>query len=76
MSTGTWPPANMLDEVAYHWLHAEQASTASIAQWLPQYRAWACAQEADLIAPHVMRNRGWEYLGPVTNRPHSSYLDT
>lgn len=70
---GTWPPANMLDDDAYHWLHAERASTAGIAQWIGN--TWRCIGEANPITPQELRRRGWEYLGPVTGRPHSRYLD-
>jgi hypothetical protein len=66
----------MLDEQAYHWLHSERSSSPSIAEWAPRDRAWACGSEKELVLPHELRRRGWEYLGPVTHRPRSSYLDT
>lgn len=70
---GTWPPAKMLDQDAYHWLHAERASSASIAQWLNG--EWHVIGEKEPITAFEMRRRGWEYLGPVTRRPRSRYID-
>lgn len=75
MSDGTWPPHEMLDYQAHHWLHAERSSTASIAEWMPSMRAWVCGGELAPVPPIDMRRRGWEYLGPVNGRPHSKYLD-
>jgi hypothetical protein len=71
----TWPPHELLDVMAYHWLHAERAGGAAIAQWVPDERAWACISEARSITPQEMHRRGWEYLGPVEGRPRSEYLD-
>ena len=73
---GVRPAHDMLDEQAYHWLHAERSSSASIAEWMPQERAWACGAEKDLVTPQELARRGWELLGPVTSRPHSRYLDS
>ena len=33
---GVRPAHDMLDEQAYHWLHAERSSSASIAEWMPR----------------------------------------
>lgn len=73
MTVGTWPPHDLLDENGYHWLHAERAGSASIAQWMGNM--WYCVNESQPITPQELRRRGWEYLGPCTNRPYSSYLD-
>lgn len=75
MDVSTWPPHEMLDVQSYHWLHAERSSSASIAEWLPEARAWVCGGEEQPLSPRLMRQRGWEYLGPVTGRPHSRYMD-
>lgn len=71
---GTWPRHEMLDQQAYHWLHSERASSAAIAEWMPGDRGWACVGEVEIVPPQAMRSRGWEYLGPVSGRPHSQYL--
>lgn len=69
---GTWPPTELLDTDAYHWLHSERASSASIAQWMGNL--WFLIGEAQPLTPAGLRLRGWEYLGPC-ERPHSRYID-
>lgn len=70
---GTWPPYDQLDDKgSYHWLHAERASGAAVAQWMGNH--WICIGEPVGITPQQMRRRGWEYLGPCV-RPKSKYLD-
>ena len=70
---GTWPLPELLDEEGFHWLHAERASFASIAQW--RSGEWHVIGEDCPITAFEMCRRGWEYLGPVDPRPHSVYLD-
>lgn len=70
--TETRPPASA-PNFSYHWLHAERASGASIAQWCDG--RWVCIGEPGFLTPAGMASRGWEYLGPVTRRPKSAYLD-
>jgi hypothetical protein len=69
---GTWPPADMLNMDAYHWLHSERSSKPGIAEWLGN--VWHCIGEAQPITPQELARRGWEYLGPC-KRPKSHYLD-
>jgi uncharacterized protein (DUF427 family) len=74
MTKGTWPPPEYLDFHGWHWLHAERSSMPSVCEWMGN--AWYPSNEIGPVTPIEMRRRGWEYLGPVTGRPHSAYLDT
>lgn len=60
-------------EFSYHWLDSERSSEASIAQWARG--AWHCIGETERVTPAEMWRRGWRYLGPVTHRPWSEYID-
>jgi hypothetical protein len=70
---GTYPPQELLGRMGYHWLHAERAGEASIAQWAGD--GWIAVGEKSVISPRDMLRRGWEYLGPCARRPISKYLD-
>jgi hypothetical protein len=70
---GTWPHPKLRKNYSFHWLHAERASSPSIAQWVDN--RWVGMNETGPITPAEMKRRGWEYLGPVDGRPHSEYLD-
>lgn len=70
---GVWPPINDRQDGGFHWFHAERASSPAIAQWMGE--RWHVINEGP-ISPVEMQRRGWEYLGPVSRRPHSKYLDT
>jgi hypothetical protein len=73
MQRGEWPFPQYLNETGYHWFHSERSSEAAIAQWIGH--EWHCIGEEKPITPQEIHRRGWEYLGPVTSRPHSIYLD-
>ena len=72
MLHGTFPASNAKDQ-SFHWLDAERADGPSIAQWMGNM--WYCMGETLPVTPEELRKRGWEYLGPVTNRLHSDYID-
>lgn len=69
----TLPPEHLRNQEGYHWLHAERSLSASIAQWING--RWFATGERGSFSPQEMRRRGWEYLGPVTHRPLSAYID-
>lgn len=79
MMTDTWKetfitePPEKYKTRRHHWLHAERAGNPGIAEWWPD--GWYSVNEKGPVTPHEMRCRGWEYLGPVTHRPKSKYLD-
>lgn len=58
---------------SFHWWHSERSSNPAIAQWVGG--RWFCINESGAVAEAELHRRGWEYLGPVTHRPHSDYLD-
>lgn len=70
---GTRPAPDLADEPGHHWLHSERSLSPGIAWW--DREEWYVMNEGGHVTPEEMARRGWEYLGPVTGRPHSVYLD-
>lgn len=62
-----------MEDGTYHWLHSERSPEPSIAQWFDG--RWFLVGEGNSVSPATLHRRGWEYLGPVTHRPRSIYLD-